>query len=92
MSACRRISFCRDNRIFIALANRIGIEGDLTFTGMSLIADPGGDVLTEAPSIEEAAVTVDIDLTEARNKMLTPRNDALADRRPELYGELCRVK
>ena len=37
------------NRVFIATANRVGTEGELTFTGTSLIADPGGRVLSQAP-------------------------------------------
>jgi len=77
------------NRVFIATANRIGAERELTFTGLSLIADPEGATLAEASETEAEAVMVEIDPSRARNKTLTPRNDAIEDRRPDQYGELC---
>ncbi len=79
------------NRVFTATANRTGTERDLTFTGRSLIADPDGTVIAQAPAEGEEVLMVEIDLGEARNKAVTARNDAFADRRPEEYGEICRV-
>jgi predicted amidohydrolase len=84
--------YAMTNRVFIATANRIGTERDLTFTGRSLIVAPSGDVLAEAPSGEPAVRIVEIDPADARDKMLTPRNDALTDRRPEEYTSLCETK
>ena len=77
------------NRLYIATANRVGTEGELTFTGQSLIADPHGDVVKEASGQGEEILRADLDLTQARDKLLTPRNDAIEDRRPDQYGELC---
>jgi predicted amidohydrolase len=76
------------NRIFVVTANRIGQEGELTFTGLSLIASPTGDVLAQAPETGVAVRIVDVDVRRARDKMITSRNDVLADRRPEAYSDL----
>jgi len=76
------------NRVFVITANRIGTERDLTFTGLSTIADPGSNVLLQASPDREEAGVVDIDIALARNKQATPRNHVLEDRRPEEYGLL----
>ena len=73
------------NRIFTITANRVGTEGDLTFTGLSTIADPRGDVLAQASETGEEFHTVEIDIAQARSKQITPRNNVLGDRRPEEY-------
>ena len=73
------------NRIFVATANRIGSEGDLTFTGQSLVVAPDGKVLRRASVDMEEVLTVDLDLSVALDKMVTPRNHVLKDRRVELY-------
>ena len=36
------------NRTFVVTANRVGQEGDLVFTGQSIIADPKGAVVAQA--------------------------------------------
>jgi predicted amidohydrolase len=82
-------AYAMTNRLFIATANRIGTEGELTFTGRSLIADPAGEVLVDGPPDAPIAAMVRIDPARARDKALTPRNDAFGDRRPDQYGDLC---
>ena len=76
------------NRLFVVTANRIGSERDMTFTGRSIIANPRGEVLVEAPGDEDHVAVVEIDPTQARDKSVTARNDLLADRRPECYSAL----
>ena len=76
------------NRYFVITANRIGTERDVTFTGMSTIADPKGNVLHQANADTPVVVAVDFDLQMAADKMITPRNHVLNDRRPELYRQL----
>jgi predicted amidohydrolase len=76
------------NRIFVATANRTGQEGSLKFTGMSTIAGPTGEVLAQASETDTAVRVVDIDVSLAKDKMITPRNHVLADRRPEAYADL----
>ena len=76
------------NRIFAITANRIGREGDLTFTGLSTIASPKGDTLAQASADRTAVSIVDVDIELARDKMVTPRNHVLNDRRPLEYAVL----
>ena len=79
------------NRIYIATANRIGTENDLTFSGNSIVADPNGKVIGSASRKNEEVLTVEIDTTLSKNKMLTPLNDAFTDRRLDVYGDLSLV-
>lgn len=76
------------NRVYIVTANRIGTEGDLTFTGLSTIADPKGEILVQASQAKEEVEIKDIDITMARDKMITHRNDVFSDRRPGEYSLL----
>jgi predicted amidohydrolase len=76
------------NRIFVVTANRVGTEGDLTFTGSSIITNPKGEVLATAGATQTEVSVVDVDIALARDKMVTPRNHVIADRRPEAYAEL----
>jgi predicted amidohydrolase len=76
------------NRIFVVTVNRTGTEGNLTFTGKSIIADPTGEVLYMASKDQEETFVTDIDMTRARNKSVTPRNDVFKDRFPKDYQEL----
>jgi len=80
------------NKLYIATANRIGQEGQLTFTGMSTIADPNGKVLYQAAQTEVAVQITNIDLSVARNKWITPRNHALEDRRPDQYQTITQTE
>ncbi len=78
-----------ENGVFAVTANRIGTEERdgvrLCFTGRSQIVDPRGAVLMAAGESEEIVGVVDIQPGAARDKMLTPKNHLLHDRRPELY-------
>jgi predicted amidohydrolase len=76
------------NRVFVITANRIGTERDLTFTGLSTIADPKSNVLLMASPDKEEVGLVDIDISLARDKQATPRNHVFDDRRPGEYGAL----
>ena len=76
------------NRLYVVTANRIGTEGNLSFTGLSVIANPKGEVLLQAsPSGGEVGL-VEADLELARDKQITARNHIFADRRPEEYAFL----
>jgi predicted amidohydrolase len=76
------------NRVFVILANRYGTERHLSFTGESLLISPRGEELSRAPADADAILIAEIDPAAARDKWVTPRNDLIADRRPELYGEI----
>ena len=79
-----------ENRVYTITASRTGSEqlGDmtLTFTGRSQIVSPRGERLAAAGPDEECVRAAEIDVSQARDKRVTPRNDLFADRRPELYG------
>ncbi|MEA3477526.1 MAG: nitrilase-related carbon-nitrogen hydrolase [Bacteroidota bacterium] len=76
------------NRYYIVTANRIGTEGDITFSGRSIISDPEGDIILEAPGDSESVLFADLSLEKARNKNLTALNHVYHDRFPEQYKDL----
>ncbi len=76
------------NRIYIVTANRIGTDDDLTFTGLSTISNPKGEVLYQASQDKEEVKLVDIDINLARDKTITEMNDIVEDRRVDEYLEL----
>jgi len=73
------------NRVFVVLANRTGTEQNLIFTGNSLIAGPAGEIIAHASTLGEEILEADIDISLSKNKMITPKNHAFDDRRPEFY-------
>jgi len=78
-----------ENHVFTITSNRVGTETngsqELTFTGMSQITDPSGNILVQADKTEEVLLVVDIDPEIARNKMITEKNHLFNDRRKEFY-------
>ena len=85
-----------ENRVFSITANRIGEEkrdekDALKFSGKSQIVDPRGNLLFRLGGEEERCKVVEIVPAEARDKKITPHNDVLEDRLPELYGALTKV-
>jgi predicted amidohydrolase len=73
------------NRIYIATANRIGVEGTLHFNGKSFFTEPSGGVPETASPDQPAVISMVIDTDISSNKMITPRNHVFDDRRPDLY-------
>jgi predicted amidohydrolase len=71
-----------ENRLWVAVANRVGREAGLDFFGGSAVADPSGDLVAQAND-RETILFVDIDLKRADQARLNA--DYLADRRPDLY-------
>lgn len=52
--------------VYVALANRAGVEGAVTFTGGSLVVGPDGSVLARGPEEGEAVLEVALDPEEVR--------------------------
>jgi predicted amidohydrolase len=75
------------NRMFIAVADRVGDERGVGWVGGSVLIDPDGWPVTDLTIGNEATVTADLDLDLARQKQISEHNDVHADRRPELYTE-----
>ncbi len=71
------------NGYFAALANRVGLEGRLHFSGESFVVDPEGRVLARGKSLEEDLVLTDLDL--AASRVSTARKLFWKHRRAELY-------
>ena len=82
-----------ENRVFVAVADRVGSAGDTSFPGASRVVGPDGVVLTGPLSAdrEYAVATAPVDLAEARAKATVYEPgvfeiDVFAHRRPDLYG------
>lgn len=93
MSAFSINSRAMENGIYFAAANRIGQERGFSFIGRSRTCDPVGATIESADHAKEAVVRVTIDVAVSRQKRIVrvPGKhviDRLADRRPEMYGEL----
>jgi len=89
---CQKAMLTRsiENRIFTATANRTGTDRDLTFSGLSQVTSPTGDILTQMDDTAAGIAVADIDLSLADNKHVTRQNDLFICRRPDLYDDLCR--
>jgi predicted amidohydrolase len=73
------------NKIYVATANRIGTERDLTFNGESFFTLPNGNIVNMLSPDLPGITSIEIDTELSRNKMITKRNHAFDDRRPEVY-------
>jgi predicted amidohydrolase len=80
---------CLENRVFAITANRIGRErrgsNDFNFTGGSQVTAVNGAVLSSAPTDKAFVDVVELDASQADNKMINDYNDLLIDRRTEFY-------
>ncbi len=79
------------NGVYVAAANRVGFEGPpehgLEFWGSSFVADPFGQILTEAPADREEILIAECD---PRRMDEVRRNwPFLRDRRIDAYGRIC---
>ncbi|HXZ87839.1 MAG TPA: carbon-nitrogen hydrolase [Candidatus Binataceae bacterium] len=76
------------NGVFVAAANRVGVEGEIEFWGGSFVCDPFGEVLSRASHSKEETLVVDCDLARIED---TRRNwPFLRDRRIDAYHDLTR--
>lgn len=75
------------NGIFIACADRVGVERGQPFEGQSLIIGPKGWTIAGPASRDQPeTLTAIIDLNEASAKDLNEFNSVLRDRRSDVYG------
>jgi len=74
------------NGLFVGAPNRVGIEGEIQFWGGSFLADPYGNVLTQATHDGEANTIVNCDLS----LINTARTHwpFFRDRRIDAFGDL----
>ncbi len=71
------------NGYFAALANRVGQERDLNFSGESFIVDPFGQVIARAPAGKESILLADCNLDLI--SLAPAKKHFLLDRRPNFY-------
>lgn len=78
------------NSIFIAAADRVGVERGQPFIGKSVIVDCNGALLAgPASGDREEIVAATLDLARAKaSRTWNEFNDPIADRRPAIYGDL----
>jgi predicted amidohydrolase len=81
------------NGVFIAVADRCRTERGVQWLGGSVIVRRSG-YPAAGPVCEDrsAVLTATIDLSRARDKRISERNDLFADRRPDLYARLLDVE
>jgi predicted amidohydrolase len=73
------------NRLFVAVADRVGLERGQDWLGGTVVVDADGYPVTGIRLGDEHIALATIDLAQARDKSISPLNDVHADRRPELY-------
>lgn len=85
-----------ENKMFIASADLVGTEGELTFIGASVILGPklgcmNYHIWAGPAGTEEEIVLATLDLASLENMPLAI-NGIIQDRRPETYFHLCSTK
>jgi 5-aminopentanamidase len=73
------------NRVYVVVADCCGREREQSWTGGSVICDPGGYPLAGPRLGQPTLLTARVVPAEADDKSLGTYNDAFADLRPELY-------
>jgi len=86
------MSSARLSRLIIACCDRCGVERDTEFAGGSAIIGADGWLRAERLGRGVGPVVADVDVAEARDKVLTLSNHTLDDRRPDVYDQLGRMR
>jgi N-carbamoylputrescine amidase len=81
-----QLSHAIANGVFVAAANRVGVEGDLEFWGNSFVSDPFGRVVAEAGEEDDEILIAECDLAEI--SFYRSHWPFLRDRRIETYADL----
>ncbi len=77
------------NQIYVAVANRAGIDGELQFFGESFVADPAGQIIARAGADDEELLVTDVDLGQI--EQVRRHVPFLRDLRYDLYGSRWRA-
>ena len=81
-----------ENGLYTITCNRFGSDsrpnGSTEFTGGSQIAGPKGRLLYQASPDQPELFIAELDITQARDKRLTPNDDLILDRRPDFYPNI----
>ncbi|MFS8204221.1 nitrilase-related carbon-nitrogen hydrolase [Streptomyces sp. CWNU-52B] len=79
-------SAARANGVFIACADRGGVERGQRWTQGTAVINQYGWLTATATGPEQRA-TADLFLNLSRDKAISPHNDLLGDRRPDIYAQ-----
>lgn len=79
-------AFAAVNRVFIAVADRCGLERGVDWFGASVICDVDGHPLAGPGKGAPVTLTAEVDVCAAENKAVGPRNHALDDLRADIVG------
>ena len=74
------------NGVFVAAANRVGVEDQLEFWGASFVVDPNGNVLARGSHDLEETLVVECDLSQI--EVVRTHWPFLRDRRIDAYADL----
>jgi len=74
------------NGVFVAAANRTGVEGELEFWGASFASDPNGNVLARASHDAEETLLIECNFDQL--DVVRTHWPFLRDRRIDAYGDL----
>lgn len=74
------------NSLYVAVINRVGVEGRMKFWGQSFVSDPFGKIIKLASKNKSEAVVAEVDLE--YNKFLSEGWGFLRNRRPDTYKTL----
>jgi predicted amidohydrolase len=75
-----------ENGVYVAAANRVGLEGVRQHLGRSMIVDPRGTKIAEASNEVEQLLVAELDLDAV--SAMRKKFPWWRDRRPELYGPI----
>ncbi len=70
------------NQVFVAMCNRVGLEGEMDFAGQSIVVHPSGEVVIKADN-KQRLVTCDIDLAEST--LWRGKRPYISTRRKDIY-------
>ena len=88
------MSGAHSNSMFVAAADRVGVEREQPFLGNSIIVSHTGWPLAGPASVDrEEMIMADVNLADARRKRtLNEFNQLLRDRRTDVYDEMLGAK
>ncbi len=86
-----------ENRVHLVAVDRVGRERGVKFLGRSKIVDATGKTLAKGSANDEQILYAEVSLAVARQKRIIIKPgefevDLIADRRPELYGEITKAR
>lgn len=71
------------NGIFVAMANRVGVEGSFVYAGQSMVVSPDGNIVVKADDSQQFIIcNIEIDEARAAKK----KRPYLEQLRPKMYG------